>query len=143
MHFCFDNLEDNEKTVALTCPQTKLTQPLTKCCPKGEMIQEGKENFNSRLLISHYDWIQVRGCVISQMLRHLLLKSISQITRLKKNFSHPLNISRQKCLNLFWLCMSNRRYISILIFFHKLPASGSDLWTENMTISTFTNWKLM
>ena len=40
-------------------------------------------------LISHYKLIWVVGCVIRQMLRYLLLKSIDQITRLKKKFSHP------------------------------------------------------
>ena len=45
-------------------------------------------------LISHYKLIWVVGCVIRQMLRYILLKSIGQITRLKKNFTQNLNISR-------------------------------------------------
>ena len=42
-------------------------------------------------LISHYKLIWVTGCMIRQMLRYLLLKSIGQITRLKKKKLSPLN----------------------------------------------------
>ena len=54
------------------------------------------------ILIYLYKLIWVAGCVIRKMLRYLLLKSIGQITRLKKKVSHSqnLNISRSQSRNL-------------------------------------------
>ena len=34
IHYCFDILK--EKSVALTCPKSKLSKPISKCCPIGK-----------------------------------------------------------------------------------------------------------
>ena len=34
IHYCFDTLK--EKSVALTCPKSKLSKPISKCCPIGK-----------------------------------------------------------------------------------------------------------
>ena len=56
-----------------------------------------KDNINEAKyligLIFHYKLIWVVDCVIRQMLRYLLLKSIGRITRLKKKFSDTQTLS--------------------------------------------------
>ena len=49
MFFCFDFLEDQSKTVAITCPRKPLSRnSFAKCCPPGKMIltnDDASENF--------------------------------------------------------------------------------------------------
>ena len=45
MYFCFDVMEEENETVALTCPHKKLTKSLAKCCPQGQIINDGANGY--------------------------------------------------------------------------------------------------
>ena len=49
MFFCFDVIDGQEGTVALTCPKVPLGNNVTiaKCCPPGEKILIGDESLES------------------------------------------------------------------------------------------------
>ena len=48
MFFCFDFLEDQSETVAITCPRKPLSEnSFAKCCPPGEMILTNEDSSES------------------------------------------------------------------------------------------------
>ena len=60
MYFCFDIFDEDEITVALTCPRTKVEKQITKCCPEGQVLN------GTQCVNSDHNWkIQINGHIFS------------------------------------------------------------------------------